>query len=264
VTLAVASGAPARSSAWALRDYQAAAVSSITAAVADGMTRSIVQLPCGGGKTAVAQVAAAKIAASVGQGATRIVVFMPTRALLAQTLRAWRAHDGRFLPVAVCSEYLDAGGQDEEGPSAADLALDAEVTTDPELLTSILRNTAEAVVVFATYASAWVVSEALASLPPVDVVVLDEVHRTAGRADKAWALPLDERALPARVRLGFTATPRVIEPGRDRVTGEPISVVSMGNTEHYGPIVHVTPFRSLITAGWLQDYEIAVIAVTDA
>ena len=63
-------------------------------------------------------------------------------------------------------------------------------------------------VVFTTYQSSPVVGEAVSGLPPFDVAILDEAHKTTGRAGTAFSFVLSDDNLPIKKRLFLTATPR--------------------------------------------------------
>ncbi|KAB7839473.1 hypothetical protein FRZ00_21260 [Streptomyces mobaraensis] len=111
-----------------------------------------------------------------------------------------------------------------------------------------------------TYHSVGRIAEAYAlnMLPPLDLVVLDEAHHTAGRAGKAYSAVLDNARIPAGFRLSLTATSRIHE-GSDGTA----DVVSMDDEELYGKRIYELSFGSAIQRKLLADYEVAIVLVSD-
>ena len=65
------------------------------------------------------------------------------------------------------------------------------VDTDPLVVRSFLKRPSDNVrVVFSTYQSSPVVGEAVTGLPPFDVGVFDEAHKTVGLAKTAFGFAL--------------------------------------------------------------------------
>ncbi|MFL0579596.1 DEAD/DEAH box helicase family protein [Dietzia sp. 179-F 9C3 NHS] len=246
-----------------LRPYQRQAVDEAHALYGAGHRRVTVALPCGTGKTLVT--------ATVLAGHERVVVFVPTVALLAQTVAAYQQlTPGRRL-VAVCSARASvdryAGDVDRDELELGDLGdalAGVEPTTDPQEIAAAVCSPSPVTVV-STYASAPVVAEAAESAGVRwDLVVCDEAHRTAGAVDKAWALPLDEERFPAERRLFTTATTRMVSPPEDEEGGQPVEVASMDDPALYGPVFAPLTVRQAIDGGWLADYQVAVVAVQDS
>lgn len=246
-----------------LRDYQQRAVDQIGDLYATGHTRASCQLPCGTGKTAVA--------AALSAGYDTVCVFVPTVALLAQTVASYSEMLPAVEIAAVCSPaaHLDHaaefdGDVDELDADALESVLDElDASTDPDVLAAHLRQRRDPLVVVSTYASAGVVAAATAATATTwDLLICDEAHRTAGAADKTWGMVLHDSELPARRRLFTTATARLVEPPKSE-DGEYIEVASMNDPALYGPVLPALSVREAIDAGWLSDYQVAIIAVTD-
>lgn len=211
--------------------------------------RGQLRAACGTGKTRIA----AEAAAGLAPGGV-IAVLVPSIALAAQTLAAWSAGCPVDAAFAVCSDATVG-----TGTQASDLAV--PVSTDPETLAKWLANASGRTLAVATYDSAHRLDEALrrAGLEP-EVVVCDEAHRTAGRADKTAAAVLNRDFLPGR-RLYMTATPRI---GTGvRADGE-LTVTSMDDESVYGPVLYDYPFGRGIREGYLKDYRLMAAAITDA
>lgn len=246
-----------------LRNYQQEAVSTAREMWVAGHRRFTVCLPTGTGKTIVA-------ATLIGDH-HRSVAFVPTVALLAQTVATYRELIPDHRIVAVCSANASvdryAGDSDGDELDLAELtdALEkTEPTTDPEEIADAIRRPPPVVVV-STYASSPVVALA-ADTAGVrwDLAVCDEAHRTAGAAGKAWGLPLDEERFGAARRLFTTATTRIVDPPEDGdQEGLPVEVASMDDISLYGPLFNPLTIRQAIDDGWLSDYQVAVVAVQD-
>lgn len=231
-----------------LRPYQQQAVKEAAAVFAGGASRFTVVLPCGTGKSAVA--------ATVAVGPL-VVQFVPTIALLQQSMRVWRQLRPDLTPVLVCS----ARPSDEDDVDPA--TLEWPVTTDPEELGRIIASASGPVVVHSTYASSAVVAQACDDTSTtVDTLICDEAHRTAGQVGARWQLPVTDIA--AARRLFMTATPREVtahEDNRDPITGDLVEVASMSDPARYGPRYAPLTLRQAISDGWLSDYRVAVVAV---
>lgn len=255
-----------------LRPYQRTAVDQ-AALTHDTRARATVVLPCGTGKTLVA--------AHLTADQPRVAVFAPTIALVEQLADDFTAAAPDRPMILVCSPApahparpAAPGGPatpqvtDTDDIPASDLTPQRPgdlVTTDLDTLTTALRATPDVLLV-STYASAATVAAATTAAGITwDSVVADEAHRTAGLADKAWALALNDDALPARRRLFTTATPRQFATDPDSIDtdGEPLQVASMTDPALYGPLIQPLTLRQAITDGWLSDYRIAVVAVPD-
>lgn len=232
-----------------LRPYQQQAVREAGAVFASGASRFTVVLPCGTGKSAVA--------ATSAQGPV-VVQFVPTIALLQQSMRVWRQLRPDLTPVLVCSARPDTGDDDVD---PADLGW--PVTTDPGELGRIIDGATGPVVIHSTYASSPVVEQACRDTSvTVDTLICDEAHRTAGAVGARWQLPVTDIA--ATRRLFVTATPREVtahEDNRDPVTGDLVEVASMSDPARYGPRYAPLTLRQAITDRWLSDYRVAVVAV---
>ncbi|MCB5181517.1 DEAD/DEAH box helicase [Streptomyces antimicrobicus] len=254
------------SAARELRPHQVEAVGAVVAALdeppggipTDGLRASVVAA-CGTGKTLISAHSALRIAKG-----GRVLVMLPTLDLLTQTVREWRAegHDGRS--VAVCSLDDDAGLY----------AAGVRTTTSPVLLSE--RYGRGPVTMYATYASLPSLIKAFSgelgpAMHPLDLVVVDEAHRTSGHWGKAWAAIHDQSRIPAARRLYFTATPRVWrerpasyavrEGARDPLPAE--LACSMDDESVFGPVVYELGLADAISLGLLARYQILVVEVRD-
>ncbi|WP_329449119.1 Helicase associated domain protein (plasmid) [Streptomyces sp. NBC_01426] len=211
-----------------------------------GGLRTQVIMATGSGKTLVAVQAAEQV------GGDRVLVLVPSLDLLDQTARAWR--DGGSTGAFVGVSSLDSH---ETG---------FPHTTDPHTL---VRLTAHgSVIVFATYASLGngILEAAHESgLSPWGLIVVDEAHRTSGRAGKPWAVVHDNARIPAAARLYMTATPRIWAAGDgDDEDGEEL-VASMTDDPDglFGRVAYRLPLDTAIEAGIVAPYQVVVVDVQD-
>lgn len=245
------------------RPHQVEALTDLTRALAVHDRTQLV-MACGSGKTLVGRWHAQ------ASDAGRILVLVPSLALVAQTLREWRRANGntatgwRFDALVVCSDPTTSDGAAERSRTddgdQADVdaptweEVRAEVTTDPAAAIRFLRRQqpGRPQVIFSTYHSAHVVAAAQARTRAVfDLAICDEAHRLAGQPRESFRIVLDSRAVVARKRLFMTATPR-------RFEGE--GGISMDDPRLFGPVSHTVTFGEAIDAGLLADYQVLVVA----
>jgi superfamily II DNA or RNA helicase len=259
-----------------LRPHQKECVEAIVHALSDargGDVRANVVMATGTGKTFMAAVAARRL---IPYG--RVLVLVPTVLLLSQTVQAWRraGYGGRM--VAVCSA-ADTGLLDAlESNGGGALEDFARCTTDPAQLAHWMREDGPVAAV-ATYASlvdqtsrengsgtrvarAGALERAFRDegMPPVDLMIIDEAHRTSGDAAKSWAAALDQSRLPAARRLAMTATPRLWEAP---VGGEARQVASMDSIPLYGERIFEVELMEAVEKSLLARWEIDVLEITD-
>ncbi|WP_331717802.1 Helicase associated domain protein (plasmid) [Streptomyces zaomyceticus] len=249
-----------------LRDHQIEAVSAIVRGLDvppggipwNGL-RGQVHAACGTGKTLIAAAAAKRL---VPRG--RVLVLVPTLDLLTQTVRAWRGAGHEGPAVAVCSLQDD--------PELWSLRVRS--TTNPVQLA--LWHGSGPVTVFGTFASLGVVAEAFEGvygqrLAGMDLMVVDEAHRTSGSMGKAWAGVHDQGVIPSHRRLYLTATPRiwqeraahgeVAEGVRDALPRE--LAASMDDEAVFGPVLYKLSLASAVSRGLLARYQIIVLELQD-
>ncbi|WP_432177149.1 Helicase associated domain protein [Streptomyces sp. Tue6028] len=233
-----------------LRPHQKEAVAATTTVLRDHPRASVIAA-CGTGKTLIAARTTARIAAR-----GRVLVLLPTLDLLSQTIRSWRAAGRKGATVAVCSARQAL----EHEPFSADVPM----TTDPADLAALTTPQPGPVTAYATYASlpAVVTAHRDHRLPPWDLVVVDEAHRTAGRLGKAWAAVHHDDQVPAARRLYLTATPRIWDADADQ-DGDTEAVASMDDENLFGPVAYRLTLSDAIDLGLLADYQILVPVVTD-
>jgi predicted helicase len=238
------------------KPHQVAALSDIVSGLSRG-PRATALMACGSGKTLVALWGAEQL------GARTVLVLLPSLALVRQTLHEW-LHETSWPDVQFLCVCSDPTVQTEEDslvvrPSDLDFAV---TTQSADVRRFLERETSSVRLVFSTYQSSQVVAAAIQGLPPFDLGVFDEAHKTAGREGARFALALKDENLPIARRLFLTATPRHYDVARKDKFGESKVVFSMDAAEVYGPVVHRLPFSAAAKAGIITDYKVIISVVT--
>ncbi|MFC8006784.1 Helicase associated domain protein [Streptomyces olivaceus] len=240
-----------------LRPHQSEALAAIEEAVAAGEPRMTVVAACGSGKTLIAQQAARRLAP---QGA--VLVLMPTKALVTQTVRRWRAAGHPGLALVVCSL--------SQRESALE-AHEAVITRHPPTISRALSRGGP-VTVFATYGSLHHLEKAHAhhGLPAWDLAIVDEAHRTCSAFGDGWGSIHDDALFPAKTRIYMTATPRLWgapDPAADTapvLLMERVPLATMDHREVFGPTVYTLTLSEAIARGILADYQVILPIIDDS
>lgn len=200
---------------------------------------------CGAGKSR------ASVAIASELDAKSILVCAPSIQLVSQLLGDYRERfkDAKFL--CVCSDSSVATHRDEAKMDPMELGID--VTTDPEDVASFLRKRGRKIVV-TTYQSGESLCRGAESLV-FDFGVFDESHRTAGSGALSRMM-LDDANVRIKKRLFMTATER-------RYKGKSDEILCMSDKAMYGDDIDVVSFAKAVEYGWLCDYKILAITVTE-
>jgi superfamily II DNA or RNA helicase len=235
--------------------------------VASGLVehdRATVVMACGTGKSLVSLWAAERF-----EGKT-LLVLVPSLALVRQLLHEWLRETSwqQFSFMCVCSDPTVAKGADDLVVHQADL--DFPVTTDSAVVRQFLgRHFTGIRIVFSTYQSAQVVAAGMPAdengkVLPFDMAIFDEAHKTASRDGTRFSFALEDRNLPIRKRLFFTATPRHYDVRKKDKEGDNTLVYSMDKPEIYGPVVHTLSFAEAARRNIICDYKVVISVVTSA
>lgn len=214
-------------------------------------------MACGTGKTLVSLWVAER------RQAARILVLLPSLALLRQVLHEWLRESS--LPslayLCVCSDPTVKDGLDSIATAQSDL--DFQVSTDAASVRDFLDAPFSGTkVVFSTYQSARVVGAALKPGEAFDLAVFDEAHKTAGREGRNFAFALEDANLPIRKRLFLTATPRHYNPHQQNREGEAQLVFSMNRPDVYGPQAFILTFAEAARRGIICGYKVIISVIT--
>lgn len=214
-------------------------------------------MACGTGKTLVALWVAEQLQA------LRILVLLPSLALLRQTLHEWLRETN--LPalayLCVCSDPTVTEGIDALATQQSDL--DFEVSTDPNNVRQFLDAPfAGTKVVFSTYQSASVVGQAMKPGEAFGLGIFDEAHKTAGREGRNYGFALDDSNISIRKRLFVTATPRHYNPHKRDQEGEAQIVFSMDNPQVYGRQAYCLTFGEAARRQIICNYKVIISVIT--
>ena len=256
-----------------LRDYQEAAKAEVLAGFAESDRGKLI-MACGAGKT----LTALRIAEDL-VGAGGVVLFLtPSISLLSQSLNEWTKDAIIPLkPFAVCSD-IKAGKSSSKDDDDADIApydLTETPSTNPAQLESRYKAAQSSAadrltVVFSTYQSLNVIAEAQQQgLPPFDLIICDEAHRTTGvslvgKAESNFRQVHSNDFVAGKKRLYMTATPRIFGDRAKRQASESnltTAIASMDDEKLYGPVFHRLSFGQAAEMGILTPYKVVILNV---
>jgi superfamily II DNA or RNA helicase len=214
-------------------------------------------MACGTGKTLVA------LWVAEGMNCRKILVLVPSLALLRQTLHEWlkETHWQGLSYLCVCSDSTVAKEVDDVIVRQSDL--DFPVTTDSAIVRNFLARESEGVkVVFSTYQSSRVVAEGMAENEMFELGIFDEAHKTAGKVGVNFSFALTNDNFRIKKRLFLTATPRHYDINHKDKEGEAKLVYSMDVPEIYGSVVYQLSFAEAARRQIICDYKVIISVVT--
>ena len=252
--------------------HQRKALQAVTGGLANPGSRGKMIMACGTGKTLTSLRIAEQLAGTGGW----VLYLVPSLALMAQTVPEWvRDANIPLRLFAVCSDSQVGKrrrrNDDLIDMDALDLAFPA--TTDAARFAAVAASPASKAltVVFATYQSSPVIEEAqkVHGVPPFDLTVCDEAHRTAGALiegeDPSHFVRIhrDEHIRCDR-RLYMTATPKVYAASARTRAGElAAALCSMEDEGIYGPLFYELTFGAAVEQSLLTDYKVIVLTVPE-
>jgi predicted helicase len=256
-----------------LRPHQTSAKGKVTTGL-QSADRGKLIMACGTGKTFTSL----KIAEDVAGVNKRCLFLVPSLNLLSQTLTEWTQESAIPLhSFAVCSD-VEVGkkrNKDEDIVETFAHELRYPATTDAKRLALEMAKRHDAQhmsVVFSTYHSLDVISRAqhLHGLPPFDLVICDEAHRTTGASfegdsESNFVKIHDNAFIRAAKRLYMTATPRIYGDIA-KATAEKDNTVlyDMNNEAQFGKQLHVITFSEAVQLKLLTDYKVIVLTIDEA
>ena len=252
------------------RDHQITAIDAVKKgfALAD---RGKMIMACGTGKTFTSL----KIAEDIAGSNKQVLFLVPSLSLMSQTIAEWTIESATPLrSYAVCSD-VQVGkrkiSDDLADINIHDLAYPA--TTDAKKLAVKVAHShdGEMTVIFATYQSIQVISEAQKKhgLPAFDLIICDEAHRTTGATlanedESNFVRIHDQDYIAGTKRLYMTATPRIFGDAIKTKAKEVDAVLaSMDNPALYGETLYELSFSYAVQKNLLTDYKVLVLAVDE-
>lgn len=255
-----------------LREHQVRALNAVSQGLATAERGKMI-MACGTGKT----LTSLKIAQRLAGGGKRVLFLVPSLSLLSQTLTEWtQQSDIPLHSFAVCSD-TDVGKKRKKEDDVVQTyahELRYPATTEPGRLAQAMsaRHDADHMsVVFSTYHSIDVVHQAQHAygLPPFDLIVCDEAHRTTGQTfddedESAFVRVHDAEYVRGAKRLYMTATPRIYgEAAHATADKNNVVLCSMDDPTLYGKELFVITFNEAVKAGLLVDYKVVVLAMDE-
>ena len=252
-----------------LRPHQETALRQVKSGLATADRGKLI-MACGTGKTFTAL----KIAEEMAGKGKNVLFFVPSLALLSQTLTEWtQESDTPLHSFAVCSDN-DVGklknSDDLIQTQIHELQYPA-TTNASGLMRAVKCKKAEnaMTVIFSTYHSIDVIHQAQKmGLPEFDLVICDEAHRTTGASfsdddkESAFVRIHNNNYIQAKKRLYMTATPRIYTEDAKKTEG--VTVYSMDDKTLFGDELHVISFSTAVQQKLLVDYKVLVLAVEEA
>ncbi|MEY4569428.1 MAG: hypothetical protein RLZZ398_867 [Verrucomicrobiota bacterium] len=256
-----------------LRPHQTSAKSKVTHGLATADRGKLI-MACGTGKTFTSL----KIAEEVAGKDKRVLFLVPSLNLLSQTLTEWTQESAIPLhSFAVCSD-VEVGkkrNKDEDIVETFAHELRYPATTDAKRLAVEMakrHDPQHMSVVFSTYHSLDVISRAqhLHGLPPFDLVICDEAHRTTGASfegdqESNFVKIHDNEFIRTAKRLYMTATPWIYGD-MAKATAEKDNTVlyDMNDEAQFGKQLHVITFSEAVQLKLLTDYKVIVLTIDEA
>lgn len=223
-------------------------------------------MACGTGKTFTSLRLAEKLTPKSG----RILFLAPSISLVSQTLREWTAQAAAPLHAFVVCSDAKVGKDDEEDIKTHDLAYPA--TTDARALANVskLLTKDRRTVVFSTYQSIQVLSDAQKmGFGEFDLIVCDEAHRTTGltlaNQDPSEFVKVHQNSVvKGKKRLYMTATPRIYgDPSKQKATEKEAVLFSMDDEATFGPEFYRLSFGKAVDLDLLAEYKVLIVAVEE-
>ena len=208
-----------------------------------------------------------------------VLYLVPSIQLLTQTLFNWNndvSDDVHMTSFSVVSDNKanKKKGKDDDTLGAKDVGFEPTTNVD-ELVSNFnyanqIDTGNEMTVVFSTYQSIDVIHKAQEQgIPEFDLIIADEAHRTTGATklgeDSTFTEVHSNKNVQGKLRLYQTATPKIYDANAKRKAEEnSIVVSSMDDEERYGKEIFRLGFGDAVAQGYLTDYKVTVLAVSES
>lgn len=209
-------------------------------------------------------------------GTYNVLYLVPSIQLLSQTLFNWNSDKSDDLSMISFSVVSDRKAtkkkSGEDDLSAKDIGFPATTNVD-ELMANYANIKKQSqktmTVVFSTYQSIDVISKAQKQgYPEFDLIISDEAHRTTGASQMGDASVFtkvhDNDIVKGKLRLYQTATPKVYGPeAKKKADDNSMVISSMDDETKYGTEIFRLGFGDAVSRGYLTDYKVSVLAVSE-
>lgn len=261
-----------------LRNYQKTAISNSVAYFKDHDRGKLIMAP-GTGKTFTSLKIAEALMKDQRKHQFYVLYLVPSIQLLTQTLFNWNndvSDDVHMTSFSVVSDNKanKKKGKDDDTLGAKDVGFEPTTNVD-ELVSNFnyanqIDTGNEMTVVFSTYQSIDVIHKAQEQgIPEFDLIIADEAHRTTGATklgeDSAFTEVHSNKNVQGKLRLYQTATPKIYDANAKRKAEEnSIVVSSMDDEKRYGKEIFRLGFGDAVAQGYLTDYKVTVLAVSES
>ena len=258
--------------------YQKTAISNSVAYFKDHDRGKLIMAP-GTGKTFTSLKIAEALMNDQKKHQFYVLYLVPSIQLLTQTLFNWNndVSDGiHMTSFSVVSDNKANKKKDKDDDTLGAKDVGFEPTTNVEELVKNFKYAEridtgnEMTVVFSTYQSIDVIHKAQEQgIPEFDLIIADEAHRTASTTklneDSAFTEVHSNKNVQGKLRLYQTATPKIYDANTKRKAKEnSIVVSSMDDEERYGKEIFRLGFGDAVAQGYLTDYKVTVLAVSES
>lgn len=258
--------------------YQKTAISNSVAYFKDHDRGKLIMAP-GTGKTFTSLKIAEALMNDQKKHQFYVLYLVPSIQLLTQTLFNWNndvSDDIHMTSFSVVSDNKANKKKDKDDDTLGAKDVGFEPTTNVEELVKNFKYAEridtgnEMTVVFSTYQSIDVIHKAQEQgIPEFDLIIADEAHRTASTTklneDSAFTEVHSNKNVQGKLRLYQTATPKIYDANTKRKAKEnSIVVSSMDDEERYGKEIFRLGFGDAVAQGYLTDYKVTVLAVSES
>lgn len=258
-----------------LRDYQQEAIDKSLSYFKQHDRGKLIMAP-GTGKTFTSLKIAEALMKDQGKSNFNVLYLVPSIQLLSQTLFNWNDDHDEQIYMNSFSVVSDAKAtkkrHGDDDLSAKDIGFPATTNVN-QLMDNYQKiksnNGKQMNVIFSTYQSIDVIHKAQeAGLPEFDLIVADEAHRTTGANEmgdpSVFTKVHSNKNVNSKLRLYQTATPKVYGvDAKKKAREQSIVISSMDDEKTYGDVIFHLGFGDAVNRGYLTDYKVSVLAVSE-
>lgn len=255
-----------------LRDHQVEAINAIIKELRNANRTKLI-MACGTGKS----LTAIRLFDKMLNNGEMAVFFAPSIALVSQTLKeSLEQSEKPFRAFVVCSDRKVGLRNDEEDIKAYELPI-APTTNSTRLANFIKQDLDrnERVIIFSTYQSIDVVSQAQKSLKKhFSLVICDEAHRTAGfkitpkdeeqaKIESVFQKVHSNDNINASKRLYMSATPKIFsDKAKNKAKDDAeVELYSMDDEDIFGKTAYQLDFGKALALGLLTEYKVLITII---
>lgn len=261
-----------------LRKYQQTAIDNSLKYFSKHDRGKLIMAP-GTGKTFTSLKIAEALMHKQNKRQFNVLYLVPSIQLLSQTLFSWNSDVSDTIHMTSFSVVSDSKAnkkkdKDDDDLGAKDIGF--EPTTNVQDLVDHYKLVQEhnlhsdMRVVFSTYQSIKVIKNAQKlGYPEFDLIIADEAHRTTGakalNEDSTFTEVHLNTNVKAKLRLYQTATPKIYDQNaKKKAKEDSIVVASMDDKSIYGEEIFRLSFGDAVAQGYLTDYKVSVLAVSES